>query len=376
MPTPLSWDEQEMDELERRIRNHPVPVDLAEKTLNRCRNEQMELPIRTSRRFLKTKIGAAAAMAVALVICSGYVSPAMAASLKQVPGIASLFRFADDLGLRTAEEQGLLTENDAASTHGGITLKAPVAVYDGTRVSVGLERSFESESSANVSLQEQMTSVELLIDGQSTDRYGKDMGLGFFTFPTTDKNASIIEMSDLKNQGGQPLPDRFELTVRATLAGVDEPFELRIPVERKADQSVALLPDVSREADGLSFKVNKVEFTPITTQITTELTFADDNRMEDRDRAALAYDVEDEQGHSLRVLSGTGHPISENVMVTDTRFEPFASVPHTLVIKPFRYVYLEGGDGAFALDQDGNPKKIYLPELELKIEVPSAPDKK
>ncbi|WP_172253205.1 DUF4179 domain-containing protein [Saccharibacillus deserti] len=367
MPNPLSWDEQEMDELQRKIRNHPAPVNLVESTLSRCREEE-ERPERAGHRFVKTKIMAAVVAAMVILFGSSYVSPAVAASLKQIPGVSSLFRFANDLGLRTADERGLVIQNDSESTHEGITLKAPVALFDGTRVSVGVEREFEEAARRSGSLLEQIESWELSIDGQQDlQKYAP----GSVMSKSGDADSAILEVSDLKNQGGQPFPDRFELTVRVRLDGIAERFELKVPVQRTTEPNLSFETSASAQNEDLIFKVKKVELTPVTTQITTESTFTDAGTAQ-KEQATFAYDVLDEQGRKLQTISGGGQPLDGATMVMDTRFEPFLATPKKIVIKPFRYVYQSGGDGLFALDEAGNPKKNYLPGLDLEIEVGSS----
>ncbi|WJH35939.1 DUF4179 domain-containing protein [Paenibacillus sp. CC-CFT747] len=80
---------------------------------------------------------AAAAVTALAVLGSAFVSPAAAAQLRQVPGVASVFRLAGDFGLQAADEKGLVTTVDQQADDQGIELRISEALYDGTRLSIG-----------------------------------------------------------------------------------------------------------------------------------------------------------------------------------------------------------------------------------------------
>ncbi len=64
----------------------------------------------------------------------------MADSLQQIPGMKSVFAFAGDLGLRTASEKGLADKPNVSVVQGNTKFTVPELIYDGTRVSLSLER--------------------------------------------------------------------------------------------------------------------------------------------------------------------------------------------------------------------------------------------
>ena len=85
-------------------------------------------------------ITASVAMFFSLLVVASFISPTMAATIKQVPGLSSIFKLAGDLGLKTAEEQGLATKLHTSVTYDDFTLQVSEVVYDGTRGSIGIER--------------------------------------------------------------------------------------------------------------------------------------------------------------------------------------------------------------------------------------------
>ncbi|OWA35519.1 hypothetical protein B9G55_12865 [Saccharibacillus sp. O16] len=374
MPSPLLWGEEELEEIKQKIRQTPAAIDLTEQTMMACR--QVAVPergfARRRRGFAAAICGAAAVLVFSVSVGASFVSPAMAASMKQIPGMGTLFQFASDLGLRTADERGMLTLGSSQSTHDGVTLTAPAAAFDGTRVVVGLERQVAEGVAASGSLQEQISNLTLLIDGQDIQQYtagSQSHSIGSFGFSGPDSNSYLMEVSDLKNQGGRAFPDQFELTARVALAGIAEPFELQIPVRRAAGENRVLEPKAEKSYNGLTFKVNKLELTPITTNVTTETQFTSAAKAAEA-LPRLNYDVTDEQGRNLQSLTGHGWTEEDgSTSIMDMRFEPFSSVPKTIHIRPYWNEYQKGGDGLYALDEQGNPKKIYIPELEIEIQV-------
>lgn len=53
----------------------------------------------------------------------------------------------------------------------------------------------------------------------------------------------------------------------------------------------------------------------------------------------------------------------------DVRFHPFETLPKAITIKP--YIHLYDSEGSFQLDENGNLKIQYIPELEITIPISS-----
>lgn len=302
------------------------------------------------------KFSVLAASTVVLSTCvlgTAFVSPAMANSLKQIPGVGHVFNLIGDLGLRTADENGILQASQAEAIQDNVKLKIAAVVFDGTRLSLALER--EGHNEANDSLVAQLTKTELFVDGEPMNIPSGSLG-----GPQGTKNAAIMNFTDVHD-----LPDQFELTVRLELQGSKEPFQLVTPVVKTINQNVTIKPGVQTENEILRFGVDKVEITPSTVAIETTYTQLVDKLPNNYVDAASSaptfdYDVMDSNGHYLDFISGKGETMTANhPKKLRTLFAPFAGVPETIIIKPY----------VFEASLSGELKKVYLPDLELKVPV-------
>ncbi|MDO7907673.1 DUF4179 domain-containing protein [Paenibacillus sp. JX-17] len=362
-----------MSHLEQMIRDTPVEVDLVEKTFHRyivnLGTNKNKAPKRRPITYKILVTAASAAVIIALVMGTGFVSPAMAQAMKQIPGMAAVFQIAGDLGLKTADEKALLIQtSNHKITHSGITLKVPVVVYDGTRVSVGLESETESANTGQ-NINDLIRDIQLSINGKPISVFAPantDNFIDPYMVPSKDSSHTIIQFSDRSNQGGPKFPDRFDLGLKITLDGIREPFAIEVPVT-KTGKNVVINADIHKKFNRIQLELEKVEFTPITTVITTRIQVPESSQSRMPD---LNYDILDEHGNSLQLVSGNGwNPTNGHTLIADTRFEPVTAIPKSITIKVFKYMTKADDPSQFELDADGYPKKEYIPELEMKVPV-------
>lgn len=83
---------------------------------------------------------ASVAAGLVLIISLGFVSPAMADTLKQLPFLESVFKVAGDAGLKKANETGVTADIQQSVTHDGLTFSVSEQMYDGSRLSLVLTR--------------------------------------------------------------------------------------------------------------------------------------------------------------------------------------------------------------------------------------------
>ncbi|OAB36875.1 hypothetical protein PMSD_11265 [Paenibacillus macquariensis subsp. defensor] len=368
--------------------NREVPQQLPD--LIRVRQDEIyasldDIPLRSVVRTGKQKairsmllvISAAVIMGIC-VIGSGFISPAMADSLKQLPLVSSIFKLAGDLGLKTADEMGLATTVNHSDTHNGVTLSVPQVMYDGTRVSIAIQREaqgmtsnlfgsyvnsegiviFEPEGTKGT-----MKGTKLFIDGKT---YG---GSGMHWKAGADHNSVIIEF--LSNQGPDYslLPSQFELTLEITLEGIHKPFIMDISVKNTLKNSIVLTPDVTLSHDYVTITLKKVELSPVTTRLAfvldgTSRKIPEKYRFGGSSMLSLDYDVFDDQGNELKQLSGQG-----GYAYKDLLYEPLSTTSTFFTIKPYTNVYKDKNAGEYLLDKEGWPIKEYVKELEMKIYV-------
>ncbi|WP_283657373.1 DUF4179 domain-containing protein [Paenibacillus sp. RC343] len=171
MNNPLKPEDKEIEHLQKLIRNTPIQVDLINKTMERYgkvegkRYKRSNIrPKRKRNTIIVTSI--MLAMTFMLMVGTGFISPTMAASLKQIPGMNSIFQLAGDLGLQTADEKGLLSKPNLSDTHDGLTLSVPEVIFDGTRVSIALERKTSDKRFLNTELPLLLDDLILSINGE------------------------------------------------------------------------------------------------------------------------------------------------------------------------------------------------------------------
>lgn len=378
MNTRSKLEDKELDQIERFIRETPIEVDLVNRTMNKYeskRNTQQLESFKTRRKIRQRMMTmtVSAAMIFSLVFITGLISPTMAATMKEVPILSSIFKLAGDLGLQTADEKGLSTKLHTSVTHEGFTLSVPEIVYDGTRVSIAIERLQTEGEFSKGNLTDHISSIELFINGNPIDSFAPNNSnsIGVFTYPGKDKDSAIIEFADLSNQGGISFPEQFDLTLSTTITGIEDPLKIDIPVKNKVKDYVTLQPNVSRKYDNIHFTVEQIQLTPITTGITTR-TVLMDNSTFTLPLLTMGIDVFDDQGRKIKLIGGNGwHATNGSDKIMDFRYHPFESVPKTITLKPYIHLFDENETGAYQMDENGEPKIQYIPELEVTLPINS-----
>ncbi|OAB76994.1 DUF4179 domain-containing protein [Paenibacillus crassostreae] len=205
----------EIIKLKKLILETPVEVNLTDRIMERYDKNTMNTIRVTHQRkgWRRALVVIAAAISIFTVVtATGFISPTLAASIKQIPGMDSIFQLAGDLGLKAADEKGLFTDPNASDTHNGLTVQATVVAFDGTRVSIGIKRKVSDKDLFEKSLIESINGAVVSIKGQSFKSYSTTGGgnlTGVALKPSPDANAMILEFSDLRNQGGGSLPTKI-----------------------------------------------------------------------------------------------------------------------------------------------------------------------
>ncbi|UZM99453.1 DUF4179 domain-containing protein [Lysinibacillus sp. MHQ-1] len=188
-------------------------------------------------------VTASVAMIFSLIIVTGLISPTMAAAMKEVPLLSSVFKFTRDLGLHAADEKGLSTKLNTSVTHEGFTLNVTEVVYDGTRVAIGIEGHHKEGENSKESLSDQMSNIEFSLNGEPLNHTNYS---GVYMQPSKDNNSAVLEFADLENQDRSPFQKKFNLTLSTTITGISEPFKMNIPV-RDIGNYINLQPNISRK---------------------------------------------------------------------------------------------------------------------------------
>ncbi|OMD55564.1 DUF4179 domain-containing protein [Paenibacillus odorifer] len=336
-----------------------------------------------SRTFNKWLISTAAAAILGVtVLASGFVSPAMAGALKQIPVLGQIYSLWGeknlDPGVQQAED--FITNVNQSVTHSDVTMNIPTLLFDGTRILMNLTTpgnrlASEPNSPPSDANKGAVDKFEVLYKGQPL----------LWSYEHMDGETASSIMVQVLNTYYDPstttqtvqFADQFDLTVNVTLKGYDVPFEFVLPVT-KSTPVTALTSEETKHHDNINLQISKVEITPITTQVSIEYKTKPGQSVEEMLASipskykganggviALQFDIVDERGVQLKPIGA--HPLSESYNV---RFEPFKTIPNTVTIKP--YLVISEGQalaGTTGLWEDNNMVKEYIPELETVLSV-------
>ncbi|AIQ76287.1 MULTISPECIES: DUF4179 domain-containing protein [Paenibacillus] len=339
--------------------------------------------IDVSRTFNKWWVSTAAAAILGVtLLASGFVSPAIADALKQIPVLGQIYSLWGeknlDPGVQQAED--FITNVNQSVTHGDVTMNIPTLLFDGTRILMNLTTpgnrlASEPNSPPSDANKGAVDKFEVLYKGQPL----------LWSYEHMDGETASSIMVQVLNTYYEPstttqtvqFPDQFDLTVNITLKGYDVPFEFVLPVTTSTPVT-ALTSEETKHHDNINLQISKVEITPITTQVSIEYKTKPGQSVEEMLASipskykganggviALQFDIVDERGVQLKPVGA--HPVSESYNV---HFEPFKTIPSTVTIKPY-LVVSEGQApaGTKGLWEDNNMVKEYIPELETVLSV-------
>lgn len=368
---PNQTESKEMDTIEQWIRNSEMPrASMSHQIMNKIGDQTMS---KSKSNFVrKTVVAASAAAVIGVgVIGTGFVSPAMADALKQIPVIGSVFWGISDERLQTAIDQGIATSPNLSVTHDGVTLKVTDLLYDGTVLKFEVEREGVELPSAFGSHQDQdKGKVKGYIQTPTLLANGKEIKYtsgGFGDIPYKE-NTIKAEISN-----GFSLPDEFELTIQAKVTQIEEPFEFKIPV--KIDNNMLVLKPNATETDGkFSYTVKQLEITPATTRLildsTGDVPTTPEQSSGDYSPTMVYYDIVDDQGNEInqdRVGFFNSKPKTEYHV--NELYRAFAATPKSITIKPYTFTVNTSDWSIVGAVKGITGDKTYLKDLELTIPV-------
>lgn len=353
--------DERLEHIGRLIRNTPVEVELVDRTMKRLetRGRNNRAPRRRRRRAVV--LVASVMLLIFSLLGAGFISPTLAASIGQIPVLSSIFELAGDLGLRTADEKGMILTPNRSDSHEGLTLNVPEVLFDGVRVSIGLERHTTEERFLKQGLGDLMGDIKLSINGEDFRTYAQTRGgssPGIFSLPGKDQSSRIIQFSDMHSQGGQALPDQFELMLSVSVDGIPQPFQITLPVEKKTVNNLITEP-ITRKHGGIIFTLEKVELTPVTSSITTRIELPQGQKISEM-LPLIGFEIVDDRGNPLQEVSG-GVGLSAtggNVLTTDAFFEPLQQPASQVTIRTYKIL---------SIDSEGYVDKEYIPEFEVTV---------
>ncbi|MGM0883806.1 MAG: DUF4179 domain-containing protein [Bacillota bacterium] len=326
-------------EIKKLIGNYPT--ELPDMVRDRIDKTLASLPTIPSKRTkgLARKMTLASAVAailgVSLLGC-GFVSPAMAQTLRQIPLIESVFKIAGDLGLQTAEEKNLTTPINQSITLNGVTVSISEVFYDGSRLTIGLLQ----HSPDGI---KEILEVEPVINGKSEHFAGSSTDMSNITDNKTV--ATLVQFLP-----GEKLPDSFDLQLLVFLKGMENNrFEFNFPVRKTSSGSRIVNPIVTKAYGDTTITVQKIQMTPSTTQLVMDIKLP-----AWKETVAPRYALFDDRGIMLQTLHENGRSEKiDNMMnlTTKTQFAPFQTIPKFVIIKPYvDEVKLKVGENSAVMD--------------------------
>ncbi|MEK3714761.1 MULTISPECIES: DUF4179 domain-containing protein [unclassified Paenibacillus] len=320
-------------------------------------------------RWLSRVMISAASVAggLVLLISLGFISPAMAETLKQLPFMSSVFQLAGDSGLRKANEAGLTTNVEQTVTLDGMTLKVSEQMYDGSRFSVVLTRVQAKEEQKKEEWWDLLTqggqpagginNIEFLVNGEKVNT-----GYGFKQGGAGAPDSIIVSALDGPNL---QIPDQFDLTMLVLIDGMDQKFRFEFPVSKKTVGDLVLGPGETKVHDHIHLRYTRLELSQTSTRLLTEIKGdpgadlkaieeAIPDKYKDAGTFMIWFELWDDHGQKAVVISGSGSGKGDTFSYSMV-FEPFENRPESVIIK------------SFVISKDGG--KQYIPELEMSVPI-------
>ncbi|GAA3412060.1 DUF4179 domain-containing protein [Paenibacillus hodogayensis] len=200
--------------------------------------------IDVSRTFNKWWVSTSVAAILGVTfIASGFVSPAIADALKQIPVLGQIYSLWSeknaDPGVQQAED--FITNVNQSVTHGKVTMNIPTLLFDGTRILMnittpGNRLASEPNSPPSDANKGSVDKFEVLYKGQP-------LLWNYEHMDGETASSLIVEVFSTyyeprTTQTTVQFPDQFDLTVNVTLKGYDVPFQFVLPVTKSAPVTV------------------------------------------------------------------------------------------------------------------------------------------
>jgi len=235
------------------------------------------------------------------IIGSGFVSPAMAQVLKEVPIIGSIFGGSSDSSIQIIDEKGLASQLNETVTNNGVSLTITEAYFGGGRLVIAYTVEADKIELQTIEKGHGVPiSFDALLNGQRFD-YMSD-------FEQRVENGVATGIIDMSVGLEHPLLDQPTLFLNINeVSGIKGSwnFELLLGNGATSEATHGFAPLVSATWGEATFVVERVEFTPAQSQIIIERTIPGS------EMDYYFFNVFDENGTSLGFSGGSGGPITD-----------------------------------------------------------------
>ncbi|WCN36814.1 DUF4179 domain-containing protein [Aneurinibacillus uraniidurans] len=356
-------NEKKMDEMLSRLGREKTEVpDFFSKGLADALNNLPELPAaippRKSPRW--PYVAGAVAVTTLCVIGSGFVSPAMAQVLREVPLIGSVFEKTGDPVLKDMSERGLTSQPQKIATDKGVEMTITDVFYDGSRLAIGYKLKPQNNQPLKVS--SDLMPLQWKIGVKETDQI---QWIGDAKEVARD-NGEYVGKIDLNFEIEEKSLENFTLQLDVeAIHGVagNWKFILPISMEKTAKASTTFRPMVTKKWNGMTYTVERVTFSPATTQVIVKRTVSKEKM---NDFYYIGYDE-----HMKRMSGGPSSgsaPKDEGngmVTITDTlKFAAMQDIPKQITIEAL--IPHQLGSGSKADEKSRQSTFITVPLTEKK----------
>ncbi|MEK4009513.1 DUF4179 domain-containing protein [Paenibacillus sp. FSL H3-0333] len=374
------WQNQTEKQMLERIRSSVGRVELPVDSYNeQIMNRIEHLETRGGSKLLKKTLAAASIAAVIGLgtITAGFISPAWADTLSQLPVFSSIFKHTENPGLKLAAEQGLTTSPNMSVTKDGVTLSVTEVFYDGIQLAIGFERTGVADERVLAEITDFKThefdqsTKGLLGLPEVTLATGEPIGFG--SSITGDvkgqPNTLLLELRELHNASA--LGDEFKVNIRVPVAQIAEPFEFEVTAKKLAEGIINLTPGQGASKDSFHYKVKSLDITPAAMRmiITSEGEVpASPEQTGEYGPTAVFYELVDDAGNVA--ASKQGYALMKAVQhpIVDSLYNTFPQTPKTITVRP--YTMTLDNDLKLLLDDNGKPVRTYHKDLESTIVIP------
>ncbi|WP_268623729.1 DUF4179 domain-containing protein [Paenibacillus alvei] len=346
-----------------------------EQTLQLLETESMPMQHRTHSRHRKAWfITAAVVLAIGGTLASGFISPAMADTLRKVPFIGQIFEALGDNALQDANRKGLSLPVNLSATDQGITLTITEVLYDGVEIKLGIQ---ESSMSKLPIILDRSNRYEI-VKSKTQEDPAHALDIWYHAgsnvrSETSTKNIGILSFESM--HGTEPERDakiskEFPLPITIKKVGdVEGNWKFEIPVKWNASLTKKIpINKTNKAPDGIgSITLESVVTSPLGTEIRFITAEAYPSTSSSWSGFNSDYMVVDENGYILSSAGGQGGPgnqMQSNIveMKHTKKYDPIPERSKTLIFKPYksgrRY-----GDAAITLNPSALPLTLQQGEV-------------
>jgi hypothetical protein len=308
------------------IENIEVPKKELEKAIN------IGIDRGTTKKFPAQKLMYSSSVAVvimALLLGSGFVSPAMAKVLSEIPYLGSVLPYSDK-GLKVADEKGLIKSIGETSVDQGIPITVTDVYYDHSRLEIGYYIPLEDVDVGGVDELGiiGISELEIYLDGTRATGYGASNDY---------KEDYIVGTFNVTDDFSQ-LPENPTIQIQITeVLGKQGQWLFEFETERVQDQ-INIEINESAQTDTLTFTVKEMEVTPSTTKINYELQIPANPNLIDFNPYSLVFTLFGVNGDPLELIK-TGniyyeHTEDVTIMSSELYYEPIAETSRNMTVVP------------------------------------------